>query len=155
MLNHLHRRVHFGNGPVSVDQMYNWFCKDTNISRDRFDDAFGSLSRLGYFTESDDDGNKKWKLSPFGVNWVEDYYSFSQPDKSNQSLNYTPRFDGTIMIGTRRQKYLNELAAEATGNKVAVDIQSAAHWTKSGAIAAWLAIPVAIIAILITIIWSK
>jgi hypothetical protein len=132
--------------------MFEWFVKDTNISRERFDDAFAALSRLGYFTDVDDAGESKWRMSPFGIDWVEDYYSFSQKDPKRESLTFSPRFDGTIMIGTRREKYLNELAAEVTKNKVALDIESSSHWARSDAIAAWLAIPVAVVAIVVTIL---
>lgn len=154
ILQHMHSAVHHEWKPQSQAGMFKWICKGTNVSQSRFDEAFTSLQKMGYFTKLDSSEGEeaKWKLSGWGIDWVEDYYSFRETD---ESLTYWPTYGGMIMIGTRREKYLNELAAKETDNLVKVRSLRVDGWTRSGVLAAWAGAILTMIGLIIAFLALK
>ncbi len=139
MLFNLWVRAHEGSAPISLANFKAFLQSKYNISDVRFDEAISNFKRWGYLAEVDLDENAEvvFRLSGKGIDWVEDWFLIERSD--NGGFDFYRRYKGTLMLDMSRNAYEKKYLSPTQR-----DPDQSTFWTKWGAIAASVAIPVAL-----------
>ncbi len=139
MLFNLWVRAHKGSLPISLENFKIGLQSKYKISNVRFAEAVANLKRWGYLAEVDLDENAEvlFQSSGKGINWVEDWFRIERSE--NGGFDFYRRYSGTLMINMSRNTYEKKyLEPKQRG------LDHSSFWTKWGAIAALVGVPVAL-----------
>ena len=131
----LYARYHRGMTPLTKAGFRKVIQEQWSASDYRFDDAFENLGHWKYLKMEKVDGSEeRFRLSPHGVDWFEGWFWLE--DQGSTTFNYSPRHSGKIIVDQLRR----DVERDEKAKKQTLSIHSP-QWTKWGAIAALLALP--------------